>query len=64
MEIQPKIEKSIQDQVFDKMISKLEEKEIFERLTLDLIRNTDLTKAVLVKELLTNPKIKDENTKA
>lgn len=64
MEIQPIIEKSIQDQVFDKMISKLEEKEIFERSTLDLIRNTDLTKAVLVKELLTNPKIKDENTKA
>lgn len=58
------IDKSIQDQVFDKMISKLEEKEIFERSTLDLIRNTDLTKAVLVKELLTNPKIKDENTKA
>lgn len=64
MELPIKIEKSIQDQILDKMISKLEAKKIFEKSTLDLISSTDLTKATLVKELIKNPEIKDENTEA
>lgn len=48
----PEIEKSIQDQILDKMISKLKANS-FDDGFLEKLKETDLTKPVALKEILT-----------
>ncbi|MCU4188639.1 hypothetical protein M9Q43_05605 [Flavobacterium sp. HXWNR29] len=62
MEEKPKIEKSIQEQILDKMISKLKEKNSLEDDFLDELRKIDLTKTSAVKEILTKSFKKDEDS--
>ena len=63
MEEKPKIEKSIQEQILDKMISKLKEKKTFDDSLLEGLKEVDLTKVSTVKEIITKSLIKDEDSK-
>lgn len=56
-------EKSIQEQIFDKMISKLKENESLEYGFLEELKGVNLTKASDVKEILTKSFKKDEDSK-
>ena len=62
MEKKPKIEKSIQEQILDKMISKLKYKNSLEDDFLEELKKIDLTKAPAVKEILTKSFKKDEDS--
>lgn len=64
MEKKLEIEKSIQEQILDKMISKLKEKTSLEDSFLEELKNVDLTKASAVKEILTKSFKKDEDSEA
>lgn len=64
MEEKREIEKSIQEQILDKMISKLKEKNSLEDDFLDELKKVDLTKASAVKEILTKSFKKDEDSEA
>lgn len=63
MEEQPEIEKSIQEQIIDKMISKLREEKSLEDGFLGELKEVDLTKVSDVKEILTKSFKKDEDSK-
>jgi ERCC4-type nuclease len=62
MEQKPELEKSIQEQILNKMISKLKEKNSFEDEFLKELKKIDLTKAPAVKEILTKSFKKDEDS--
>lgn len=64
MEEKREIEKSIKEQILDKMISKLKEKNSLEDDFLDELKKVDLTKASAVKEILTKSFKKDEDSEA
>ncbi len=57
------IEKSIQEQILDKMISKLKEKKSLEDGFLVELKGVDLTKVSNIKEILTKSFNKDEDSK-
>lgn len=63
MEEKSEIEKSIQEQILDKMISKLKEKKSLEDGFLEELTGVDLTKVSDVKEILTKSFKKDEDSK-
>lgn len=63
MEEKAEIEKSIQEQILDKMISKLKEKKSLEDGFLEELKDVDLTKVSDVKEILTKSFKKDEDSK-
>jgi hypothetical protein len=63
MEVKSVIEKSIQEQILDKMISKLKERKSLEDGFLGELKGVDLTKASDVKEILTKSFKKDEDSK-
>ncbi|HMS30066.1 MAG TPA: hypothetical protein PKD32_09455 [Saprospiraceae bacterium] len=63
MEEKAEIEKSIKEQILDKMISKLKEKESLEDGFLEELKGVDLTKVSDVKEILTKSFKKDEDSK-
>lgn len=63
MEEKAEIEKSIQEQILDKMISKLKEKESLEDGFLKELKGVDLTKVSDLKEILTKSFKKDEDSK-
>lgn len=63
MEEKSEIEKSIQEQILDKMISKLKEKKSLEDGFLEELKGVDLTKVSDVKEILTKSFKKDEDSK-
>lgn len=63
MEEKAEIEKSIQEQILDKMISKLKEKKSLEDGFLEELKEVDLTKVSDVKEILTKSFKKDEDSK-
>ena len=56
------IEKSIQDQIFDKMISKLKANS-FDDYFLEELKGADLTKYLAVKDFLTKSCEKNEDSK-
>ena len=58
------IEKSIQEQILDKMILKLEENNSLKGDFLETLRKVDLTKASEVKEILNKSFKKDENSES
>lgn len=62
MEEKSEIEKSIQEQIIDKMVSKLKEKNSLEDDFLEELKKIDLTKAPAVKEILTKSFKKDEDS--
>lgn len=64
MEEKLEIEKSIQEQILDKMISKLKEKISLEDDFFEELKKVDLTKALAVKEILTKSFKKDEDSEA
>lgn len=64
MEEKREMEKSIQEQILDKMISKLKEKNSLADDFLDELKKVDLTKASAVKEILTKSFKKDEDSEA
>lgn len=63
MEEKSEIEKSIQEQILDKMISKLKENKSLEDGFLEELKGVDLTKVSDVKEILTKSFYKDEDSK-
>lgn len=63
MEEKSEIEKSIQEQILDKMISKLKEKKSLEDGFQEELKGVDLTKVSDVKEILTKSFKKDEDSK-
>jgi hypothetical protein len=63
MEEKSEIEKSIQEQILDKMISKLKENKSMEDGFLEELKNVNLTKVSDVKEILTKSFKKDEDSK-
>jgi ERCC4-type nuclease len=63
MEEKSEIEKSIQEQILDKMISKLKENKSLEDSFLEELKGVNLTRASDIKEILTKSYKKDENSK-
>lgn len=63
MEQKSEIEKSIQEQILDKMISKLKESKSLEDGFLEELKGINLTKISDVKEILIKSFNKDENSK-